>query len=113
MPAQSSMFSDNQWSLASGYDKNVSAGVVCHKTKGAEGYVVSRFVDQARSPRWYAEPVYLFSNEYQNDTDTMTDYFEKGRVRLTKGHPLFEAALARAEANEAKADARRAKRNAA
>jgi hypothetical protein len=32
---------------------------------------------------------------YENNTDTMTDYFEKGRVRILKGHPLYEAALAR------------------
>lgn len=36
----------------------------------------------------------LFASEYQNDTDLQTDYFEKGRVRLIKGHPLYEAALA-------------------
>jgi hypothetical protein len=37
----------------------------------------------------------LFDSEYENNTDTMTDYFEKGRVRLLAGTPLYEAAKAR------------------
>lgn len=32
---------------------------------------------------------------YENNTDIMTDYFEKGRVRILAGTPLYEAALAR------------------
>ena len=41
----------------------------------------------------------IFSgDEYQNDTDTMTDYFDKGTVRLFEGHPLYAAARQRAEA---------------
>jgi hypothetical protein len=32
---------------------------------------------------------------YQNDTDSSSDYFEKGRVRIIKGSPLYAAALAR------------------
>jgi hypothetical protein len=34
---------------------------------------------------------------YQNDTDITTDYFDKGRVVLFEGHPLYAAARARAE----------------
>lgn len=37
----------------------------------------------------------LFDAEYENNTDTMTDYFEKGRVRLLAGTPLYKAAKAR------------------
>lgn len=36
-------------------------------------------------------------NGYQNDSDMMTDYFDKGRVRLFEDHPLYIAARARAE----------------
>ena len=40
----------------------------------------------------------LFAAEYQNDTDTMTDYFEKGKVVLFPNHPLYQAARERAAA---------------
>ena len=33
---------------------------------------------------------------YQNDTDMMTDYFDKGRVRIYRDSPYFAAAAARA-----------------
>lgn len=36
--------------------------------------------------------------EYRNETDTQTDYFDKGHVDLFEDHPLYEAARARAEA---------------
>lgn len=48
------------------------------------------------------------SAEYKNDTDSMTDYFDKGRVYLRPGHPLYAAARARALAVEAKRAKRRA-----
>ena len=38
----------------------------------------------------------IFADEYENNTDTMTDYFETGRVRIVKGHPLYAMALERA-----------------
>jgi hypothetical protein len=37
----------------------------------------------------------IFSEGYENDTDIMTDYFEKGLVRIYADNPLFEAAKAR------------------
>ena len=37
----------------------------------------------------------IFSDGYENNTDTMTDYFEKGRVRILADHPLYEQAIAR------------------
>ena len=49
----------------------------------------------------------------RNDTDTMTDYFCKDSVRIYSGSPLYPAALARVNANEATRDARRAKRRTA
>ena len=36
-------------------------------------------------------------NEYENDTDTMTDYFDKGRVVLFEDHILYAKARERAE----------------
>lgn len=41
----------------------------------------------------------VFGGEgYTNETDLMTDYFDKGRVVLFADHPLYAAALARAKA---------------
>lgn len=39
----------------------------------------------------------IISAGYENDTDSQTDYFEKGRVRLFEDHPLYAAARAKAE----------------
>lgn len=39
----------------------------------------------------------LFVYQYKNDTDIMTDYFEKGRAVLFEDHPLYQSARARAE----------------
>jgi hypothetical protein len=54
----------------------------------------------------------VFDGEYTNNTDTMTDYFDKGRVVLFADHPLYAAARARAEdvaaEQKAKYEARRA-----
>jgi len=38
----------------------------------------------------------IFDDGYTNDTDTSTDYFEKGRVVLFADHPLYLKARARA-----------------
>ena len=37
----------------------------------------------------------IFASEYQNDTDSMTDYFDQGRVVLFADHPLYAQALER------------------
>lgn len=42
--------------------------------------------------------VFADSEDYQNNTDTQTDYFDKGRVVLFADHPLYAAARARATA---------------
>lgn len=39
----------------------------------------------------------MFDDEYKNETDSMTDYFEKGRVVLRPEHPLFSAAMERVQ----------------
>ena len=41
----------------------------------------------------------LFDAEYANDTDLMTDYFDKGKVVLFADHPLYSAACARVALN--------------
>lgn len=38
----------------------------------------------------------------ENDTDTMTDYFEKDRIRVKKDHPLYDQVLKGYEAQEAR-----------
>jgi phenylacetate-coenzyme A ligase PaaK-like adenylate-forming protein len=38
----------------------------------------------------------ILADGYENNTDTQTDYFEKGRARILAGQPLYAAALARA-----------------
>lgn len=38
----------------------------------------------------------IFTNEYVNDTDSMTDYFDQGRVTLFEDHDLYQAARNRA-----------------
>lgn len=40
----------------------------------------------------------ILPNQYINETDSMTDYFEKGRVVLFEDHPLYADARKRAEA---------------
>ena len=56
----------------------------------------------------YARGYMRFSTEIQdaftveNDTDIMTDYFEKDRIRVKKGHPLYAQVLKGYEAQEAR-----------
>ena len=38
----------------------------------------------------------VFTDTYENDSDMMTDYFDKGHVRIFPGNDLWDAALARA-----------------
>jgi hypothetical protein len=40
----------------------------------------------------------IFDDEYTNNSDSQTDYFEKGRVVLFDDHPLYAAARAQADA---------------
>lgn len=61
----------------------------------------------------------LFPEQYQNDTDSQTDYFERGRVKFFTDHPLYWAALAaskrvdqKRQEHRAKMDERRALRRA-
>lgn len=38
----------------------------------------------------------IFGSKYINNSDSMSDYFDEGKVIIRKGDPLFEAAMARA-----------------
>jgi len=48
----------------------------------------------------------ILSDGYINDTDLMTDYFDKGRVVLFESSPLYKAARERAVYNEAAWDSK-------
>jgi hypothetical protein len=37
----------------------------------------------------------IFAESYQNETDGMTDYFDKGLVRIFPDNPMYADALAR------------------
>lgn len=39
----------------------------------------------------------IFGDLYKNDSDLMTDYFDKGKAVLFEDHPLYRAARARVE----------------
>ena len=39
----------------------------------------------------------IFKDIYVNDTDSMTDYFDKGRVALFEAHPLYSIARKKVE----------------
>jgi hypothetical protein len=45
--------------------------------------------------------IFVEGDDYKNDSDSMTDYFEKGRVVLFEGNALYAAARVRAEAEVA------------
>lgn len=50
--------------------------------------------------------VIFAGNGYENNTDTMTDYFERGTVRIFADSPLYPAALAAAKRADAAFDDR-------
>lgn len=43
----------------------------------------------------------IFGDRYKNDTDIMTEYLDKGLVRIFTDDPLYPAALARSKAKAA------------
>lgn len=54
----------------------------------------------------------IFGADYVNSSDLMTDYFDQGHVRIPVGHPLYPAAAARCQQNDADNSLRRARRHA-
>lgn len=64
------------------YSKNFNAQMEPIVTLYAKDY--SRELDQ------------IFPDMFENDTDSMTDYFQKSRVRIPASHPLYAEAMKRA-----------------
>ncbi len=52
----------------------------------------------AKNWREGRELAQILGEVYENNTDIMSDYFEDGRARIKAGHPLYAAALQRAQA---------------
>lgn len=72
------------------------------KIKAPVSYSVDNRIDQRKCVKLEAknysrELRKIFPVEYINNSDSMVDYFEHGRVWLYEDHPLYEAARARAE----------------
>ena len=76
-----------------------------HVTNGTHKARVSYSVDNRTDGRecvtLYAKDYcnslhFIFADAYVNNSDSMTDYFERGRVVLFSDHPLYTAARARA-----------------
>lgn len=70
-------------------------------TKARVFYSISARIDGRECVTLYAKDYSrslgkIFPQEYKNDTDSMTDYFDEGRVRIFADHPLYTAALKRA-----------------
>jgi hypothetical protein len=79
---------------------NVSNG----STKARVHYSKATLIDGRECVTLYARDYghdlakVMGSEHYQNDTDIMTDYFDKGRVRIFPDSPYYAAASARAGA---------------
>jgi hypothetical protein len=74
------------------------------QTKARVSYSIGNRLDGRACVTLYARDYgrtlgYLFQEDYKNDTDMMTDYFDKGHVTLFENHPLYQKALARAQSN--------------
>ena len=71
-------------------------------TKAKVWYSLDNRVDGKKCVTLYAREYCNTLNQiipdgYVNNSDGMTDYFEKGRVTLFSDHPLYNAARTRAE----------------
>jgi hypothetical protein len=71
------------------------------KKKARIFYSLDNRVDEQKAVTLYAKDhsraLGEIFEEYQNHTDTMTDYFDRGKVVLFENHPLYAEARARAE----------------
>lgn len=75
-------------------------------TKARCSYSISSRVDGRAAVNIYARDYdrslgKIFATEYKNETDSMTDYFDQGHATIFADHPLYAAAKARAEQNDA------------
>jgi len=72
-------------------------------TKARCFYSLDNRVDERKCVTIYAKDYThnlkkIFDDLYQNDTDSMTDLFDEGKVVLFEGHSLYSLARKRAEA---------------
>ena len=72
------------------------------KTKVRVSYNLDSRIDSKKCVTIYAKDYgnqlsRFFPEIYQNDSDSMTDYFETGRVNLFEDHPSYKIARARVE----------------
>ncbi len=68
------------------------------KIKARIFYSIGRRYDERACVTLYAKDYdrslgKIFKDEYVNDTDSQSDYFDEGRVTLFTDHPLYEQAL--------------------
>lgn len=73
------------------------------KDKARIHYSVDNRIDGRKCVTMYAKDYSgslgrVFDDEYQDNTDITTDYFEKGKAVLFEDHPLYPAARERATA---------------
>ncbi len=72
-------------------------------TKARVHYAVDNRIDGRKCVTLYAKDYdralgAIFTNDYKNDTDMMTDYFDKGKAVIFESHPYYAAARERATA---------------
>ena len=72
------------------------------KAKARVNYSLDNRIDGRKCVTIYAKDYdrklgVIFQEEYKNDTDTMTDYFDKGKVVLFQDHPFYDVARERVE----------------
>lgn len=73
------------------------------KAKARVWYSLDNRVDGRKCVTIYAKDYVndlkdIFPDQVIDNSDSMTDYFEKGKVVLFEDHPLYETARAKAEA---------------
>lgn len=79
-------------------------------TKARVHYALDNRVDGRKCVTLYAKDYtdalgVVLAGAYVNDSDMMTDYFDKGRAVLFENHPLYQAARERAESLKAEGKA--------
>ena len=76
----------------------ISNGQTKHnEVKARVSYNLDNRIDGRKCVTIYAKDYghtlgYLFQDDYKNDTDMQSDYFDKGRVTLFEDHPHYREA---------------------
>ncbi len=91
--------------------------------KGETGKLQRCFYSNGALLRHPEGTITIYSREYshfsadiqaafdvENDSDCMTDYFEKDRIRVMPSHPLYPQVLAALKLMEARSEKKNAKR---